>query len=232
MRARTSRFFSVLCQHEGRNIAYWAYGANMSSKKLLQRGVRPHLVGPAQLLDPLAIAFRHRNAFATLVSIESTGTAGALPYTHAYPHGALYLITREELGKLQQAEVGYALRSVNVRVYRKADRQSVGVSTTDPAPADEPKTHEETITAQAFVSLPMLTLRAGLPPTSRYLQLVREGAVECGLNVSYVEWLYRLDSSPQGQMLGREYQDTPQDRAILLALVTTITLVFCKAIAN
>lgn len=228
VKMRSNLLSPVHCQHEGRNIPYFAYGANMSSQKLMQRGVQPRYVGPAQVLDPLAVAFRHRNAFATLVPIESTETAGPLPYTHAYPHGVLYMITREDLGKLQKAEVGYKLRSVNVRPYRKADEQSVG----DAARADQPETYEGPIAAQAFVSLPMLTLRASLPPTLQYLRLVREGAADCGLNASYVEWLNSLEPSPQGQMLGLEYQDTPQDRAVVFVLVTAITMVLCMALAN
>eukprot|EP00884_Botryococcus_braunii_P012254 jgi/Botrbrau1/21029/Bobra.0144s0041.1 len=367
------------------NVVYWAYGANMSAKKLSQRGIQPRFIGPAQLVDPpMCIAFRHRNGFATLIPVEHQALSD---YAYEYPHGVLYSITPQDLAKLQQAEVGYFLQHLKVSTYTDwhgaldcgvgsctqmdgivayvKEQSPAGVpenkpkmagsvpdghrqfspvestagskgkdevfklrllqntlkengdcsQRTDPAregsvvrstgsegcsqrtdPSGEGYVLQSTgpgncsqrihpagkgsvlrsrglieaaeedsqgklppkavgnnrqrvgtegarqgkccqggapsvgngriVSAVAFYSRPTVILGTSLPPRERYLRLLQQGARDSNLAKEYVEWLEGLKSVPSGRMLGFEYQDTVQDRALLLmACVTAVGLV-------
>lgn len=77
------------------------------------------------------------------------------------------------------------------------------------------------VTATAFVSRPMLQLRQAVPPTERYLQLLRQGARERGLGAGYSAWLHSVPSV-RSSGLPAEYFDTPSGlvaNAVLMSLV-------------
>lgn len=78
----------------------------------------------------------------------------------------------------------------------------------------------ESVRAVAFFSHPWVLLGQSLPPRERYLNLLRAGARENGLAGDYVNWLDGLESVPAGRMLGREYQDSLQDKALTVLAVS------------
>ena len=87
---------------EPRAILHFSYGANMSSAVLQKRGLTPLSNVPAQATDPrVAISFRHRGGFATLLLPPDTrrqpATETCAALDSAGPHGVLYSLTQEDL---------------------------------------------------------------------------------------------------------------------------------------
>lgn len=162
----------------------------MSSLKLAERGIQP-CSGPvaAQIVDKdVCITFRHRGGFATLVSEERSSLAMDCrdePMTYSMPHGVLFELSGSHLRKLSRVETGYTQRLIVVRTYR-----------------------EVVLEAYAFMSKPSLRLPQSVPPTKRYLELLRRGAAENNLDLEYQQWLQRIPSVDRGP-LGEEYFDTP-----------------------
>ena len=154
-----------------------AFGANMSSRKLFERGVtcsEPGLPGKA---PGFRVSFSHRGGFATLLELDGTKRNGhsmpqksfssqsrPLEYTC---HGVMYSLTEGGMRQLAKRETGY--------------RRTQGIAVM----SSDGRWHK----AEAFVSQPSLVLKAPVAPTERYLGLMREGAREHGLDQDYLSWL-------------------------------------------
>jgi hypothetical protein len=236
-------------------LLYFAYGANMSSEKLRQRGVQLSRLSPAQVADPsICLGFSHRNGFATLVALDTLGSD--VRYVYRQPHGVLYRITPRDLDTLRAAEQGYYLHDITVTPYvplprdlasdssavkqnstrvaaasgERADISENGAAEPGGKPGwqfrsagdgfpptgggDGGEDGEGHVRAVAFFSNPWVLLDRSLPPRERYLNLLRAGARENRVARDYVMWLEGLESVPAGRMLGREYQESMQDKGL------------------
>ncbi|GAQ83573.1 RNA ligase/cyclic nucleotide phosphodiesterase [Klebsormidium nitens] len=101
-------------------------------------------------------------------------------------HGLLHQVTREQFNRLREMENGYSAVDVDV----------------------EPYDGRGSIRAVVFCSRPEELIQDGLPPSTRYLNLIKSGAKEWGLHPNYVAW---LDSLPavDAQARGPEYWRSP-----------------------
>eukprot|EP00873_Tetraselmis_striata_P007122 jgi/Tetstr1/427386/TSEL_017550.t1 len=179
----------------GREL-HFAYGANLASRTLLRRGVVPAGGSrSASLSDAsLRLSFQHRGGYATLVRDGKSGADGRLPCVY----GALYELEEEDLLTLIRAEGGYFLGKVAVQV--------IGDCSTIDGGGEPP-----VLMASTFLSHPLRLLAAEVPPTPRYLKLIRDGARERGLPRDYQDWLASIQPAEMtGRGLGAEYYDSPQ----------------------
>ena len=173
------------------DVLYFSYGANMSTQKLAERGIRPKSSGEAAVVASQQyqrISFCHRGAFASLADTtqflnQEQKKGGDLTYQPA--HGVLYKIRKQDLRVLENIETGYSLVGLKVQLY---DSSVCG--------------------AYAFVSKASLMLKGSLNPTKRYLELLVTGASEHSLKPEYICWLKQLQPHENGP-LGSEYFDTP-----------------------
>ncbi|CAM9599113.1 unnamed protein product [Scytosiphon promiscuus] len=212
-------------------LLYFAFGANMCpSVFTTKRGVKPLASLPAEALRfassttmernaisdgksasgfpderseeaEICVCFCHRAGYATLVQ-----KPGPPQTWKASPgaHGVLHAISADDLNTIAASENGYRKRLVEV-------------ATT---------TGEKDI-AVCFVSNPSQTLPTSVPPTSRYLALLLEGAMYHGVNEAYTSWLAGLPSvPPEHEATSRERINTPSKRALdaTLAVLAVATL--------
>jgi hypothetical protein len=158
-----------------RVVLYLAYGANMSSRKLRERGVTTSDPGRPAVARDKTVSFSHRGGFATLLDLDTNpqnskglhiGSSGHEQPLGIVCHGVVYSLTEGNMRRLSRVETGYRRASVAVVTYG-----------------------EQWLEAEVFVSQPSLVLKAAVPPTERYLTLMREGAREHGLKQDYLSWL-------------------------------------------
>ena len=195
-------------------IHYFAYGANMASKTLAKREIKPVSACPARLPAHFIIHFRHRGGYATIMDTSAASDAitpwrrlwNSLPVSNGSrslplaagspgdnssvyhgPHGVLYELCQADMRKLASRETGYSISTAAVNTY-------TGLVTS----------------ALLFTSQPLLLLPASVPPQHRYLQLMLEGAQTHCLCPEYRRWLHQLASAKPGG-LGAEYFDTPSE---------------------
>jgi AIG2-like family len=191
-------------------LLHFSYGANMNSGVLRKRGVAPLSVAPAFVSDDTwCLSFSHRGGFATLLPCSAVHvTAVSKQCVLARPHGVLYGLRPEDMQALQRNETGYDVATISVRQY--------GTS--------------EDVQALCFRSSPLLTLRAPLAPTDRYLNLLKGGARERGLSPDYCALLEAVPTLPASG-LPAQYFDTPSDKvagATIAAFVFAIGLLFLR----
>ena len=191
-------------------VKHFSYGANMASSTLAKRGVQVTASRPAVIVDPnTAISFRHRGGFATL--IRGPPVHGGDPkLQRGDVHGVLYTLSRASMAALQRAETGYALEAVRVCVYPPAAAPAcIAAASGSIARGGKPVSiagslasatsicegnQDGTVLASVFVSRPMLRLRNPVPPTDRYLEMLRAGARVHGLDPVYSDWLASVPS--------------------------------------
>jgi hypothetical protein len=114
-------------------------------------------------------------------------------------HGALLLLTKEEFGRLASEEYGYDTIEVAVHVYE----EDVAASYTQQGGAGGKKSKQARIRpkiatvvrALAFKTSACAAVEATTLPSTRYIQLLREGAASIGIDKGYREWLGRVPSS-------------------------------------
>ena len=187
---------------------YFAYGANMCRETLSKRGVQP--VGPprrARTLesDGWQIAFAHRAGYATLMKRDDDSM---LQFPN--PHGVLYTLNVDDLRKIESREVGYKRDRIRVLTYN----------------SDNCNEDEIVEDVNVFVSVPWMVLRLAVAPTERYIGLLRQGAVENGLDGEYVAWLEAVPSVEASKLSqDYSYNDTLSEAVakgvalVMLALV-------------
>ena len=198
-------------------IPYFAYGANLSTATLQKRGIKIDrstqpgaLLGtPARVCDQdIVLAFAHRGGYATLLplaryqQILRQETPRSSSHTHTYwykqPYGVVYYLTKEQIAKIAEKEIGYR-------------RQFIAVSLLTPPPTTVPTKTNEKLDAVVFVSSPLQLLRGGsLPPSERYRNVMVQGAMQHNLNDDYIAWLASLPviSSPADIGLNPAYSNT------------------------
>lgn len=212
----------------GNRVPYFAYGANMSSLVLNRRGISRGWTKngePAQVVDAsMSLAFAHRSGFATLLETRtekmnkkkspqaSSGPAWQWTQTseafvknlaHRQPHGVLYYIERSDLSMLEKFEVGYRQSTLLVQPYGGGNP----------------------VEALVFVSRGELLLRRPVAPTSRYMNLLREGAKRNGLNTEYVAWLENVPTvSDSTSWDASEYNDTCVTRVAHIVAAGAVAL--------
>ncbi|CAB1111935.1 unnamed protein product [Ectocarpus sp. CCAP 1310/34] len=196
-------------------LLYFAYGANMCPSILTsKRGVNPFASLPAEAThfstgtrrNPSAtdgvgrvirrdktdaqksrgmcVCFCHRAGYATLA--HSPGPPQSWE-TSPGAHGVLHVISPSSLEKIAASENGYEKRLVDV----------------------ETPTRERDI-AVCFVSNPWQALPASVPPTSRYLSLLQDGAAYHNVDEDYRAWLARLPSvRPEDETMSSDRVRTP-----------------------
>lgn len=214
-------------------VWYFSYGANMSRGVLAGRHkISPEFSYPARVKDPDfdVLSFSHRGGFATLIGSSDPAARGTVsearrtkvgtttkeavakeraPATreaqHVWQgaHGVLHAVPLEAVqGTLARVESGYRLRTITVQPYGC----------------------EELINAKAFVSSPLLKLSQSLPPSTRYLSLIKQGAKEHQLEESYIDWLYSIESIEHASSMGKEYFETSSNIMASVLGVCTSTM--------
>ena len=146
--------------------AQWnfAYGANVSPQKLLERGISPLESLPC-VLDGYRLAFNHFggsrfcdcNDIAVLVPLKLRARAGMgnlVPDAGCSVHGVAHLMSCEDFDSLCLMENDYSSTAAHVRAYDVS---------------------RAAISCMIVVGKPSHAIKAGLPPTSRYLNLLITG---------------------------------------------------------
>jgi len=146
-------------------VWYFAYGSNMHPAIFRERrGMCPRAVRPARLRE-------YRLCFNLPIGPGERGVGNIEPAEGACTWGVLYLLTPEELARLDRTE------GVGVGLYA---RIVVDVVTPD----------GERVTAHAYQSARTCE---GRKPSPRYLGLLLEGARRHGLPADYVRMLERCE---------------------------------------
>ncbi len=142
-------------------VWYFAYGSNMQRAIFCERrGMRPRAARAARLFD-------YRLCFNLPIGPGERGVGNVEPEAGACTWGVVYLLTPDELARLDLTE------GVSRRVYQ---RIVVDVVTAD----------GERVAAHVYRST---RTREGRKPSARYLGLLLDGAREHGLPVEYVRLL-------------------------------------------
>jgi gamma-glutamylcyclotransferase len=145
-------------------VIYFAYGSNMSSRRLLRR------VGAAEALG-IGTLDSHRLVFHKVSDVDGSGKADIVAHDSRHVMGVLYRLDQTAKASLDRHEglgTGYAEKLVTVM-----DRNGSALS------------------ALAYVAI---VTDPTLKPYAWYLQHVVEGATEAGLPDSYLEMLLRFEA--------------------------------------
>jgi hypothetical protein len=149
----------------------FAYGSNMHPERLRGRAdITPKRCAPAVLRD-WRLAFN----LATGLQLVEPAMANIMPASGEEVHGVALAMSLDELMRLQQSEGGphfYDLVDVEVETY-----------------------DGEPIVATAFVAREEVT-RNEVPPSVRYLRLIRDGARHHGLDEAYRAFLEDHPAAP------------------------------------
>jgi gamma-glutamylcyclotransferase len=147
-------------------VNYFAYGSNMSSKRLL------HRVRTAEV-QCIGTLFAHRLVFQKVSDIDGSGKADVVSHPSGHVMGVLYRLDAEAKASLDRHEglgTGYTEKRVTL-----IDHLGVAV---------------EALTYVAIVTDP------DLKPYTWYLQHVIAGATEAGLPDSYLQMLHQTEAEP------------------------------------
>lgn len=127
--------------------------------------------------------------------VEATSQPlGALPQDEV--HGALLLLTHEEFGRLASEEYGYNTIELAVHVYEE-DLAACCTYQKLPVGTKQAGRHPKiggTIHALAFKSSACAVVEASTIPSTRYINLLREGATTLRIDKRYCDWLEKLES--------------------------------------
>lgn len=150
----------------------FAFGSNLCPEKRVNRAnLQIEEVVPGELKD-WRLAFNLR----TITWLEPS-MAGIEPAPGQSMHGVLLRFNPESFKALLQSEGdghAYQLQPVTVEAY-----------------------DGRCIEAVAFRALPHRRLQEDAPPSLRYLNLLRNGARQCGLRQEYIDWLDALPHTPR-----------------------------------
>ncbi|CBN75310.1 conserved unknown protein [Ectocarpus siliculosus] len=196
-------------------LLYFSFGANMCPSILTsKRGVNPFASLPAEATQfstgtrrnpsatdgaggvtrrdktdtqksrGMCVCFCHRAGYATLA--RNPGPPQSWEKSPG-AHGVLHVISPSSLEKIAASENGYEKRLVDVAT-PTGDRDI----------------------AVCFVSNPWQTLPTSVPPTSRYLSLLQDGAAYHNVDERYRAWLALLPSvRPEDEMMSSDRVRTP-----------------------
>eukprot|EP00882_Tetradesmus_deserticola_P006072 GHRQ01006392.1.p1 GENE.GHRQ01006392.1~~GHRQ01006392.1.p1 ORF type:complete len:277 (+),score=74.64 GHRQ01006392.1:279-1109(+) len=166
-------------------VWYLSYGANMCFDTLARRGVKVLQRAPCVLVDPnIKLVFQHRAGYSTLQPMAPGQQPRFKPFLPQV-HGVLYLVTKEDMRKLQKREGGYNLTEVEVETYDGWRAK-----------------------AQTFVSGSLALLHGEVKPTEKYMRVLRDGAADNYLDPLYQAWLSSIETVPSAG-LPPAYFDTP-----------------------
>ncbi len=161
------------------NVWYFGFGANINPWKLrTKRQILP-IDQVAGRLPGWRLTFNHKGGMG---NIEQLGSSPS-NLTNEGPdevHGMLLFLSPADFKKLSKIEYEYGTTDVSVTAYD--GRQ---------------------IVAKAFVTPPEFKLARSLPPTERYLNLIKDGCKAMGIDATYQVWLKSLEAQ-RGQR-GNEY---------------------------
>lgn len=144
------------------------------SKEVLNRRGVQALQSFPAELPSHTLVFNHRGGFGNIICRGEDSTA-------LHVHGVVLKIRNEDMNRLKQFEVGYKTTPLTVRTY-----------------------DGKIIEAKVFVSDEGMLLRQSLPPTSRYLKILKEAALFWKLDNTYATWLNSHESVRTHQ-LGSPY---------------------------
>jgi hypothetical protein len=129
------------------------------------------------------------------------------------PHGVLYTLDVNDLRKIESREVGYKRERIRVVTYNIDNKDEIVED------------------VNVFMSTPWMVLRRAVPPTERYIGLLRNGAMENGLDREYVAWLQAVPSVEASELSqDYSYNDTLSEAVakgvalVMLALVSVAAL--------
>jgi len=145
-------------------VIYFAYGSNMSSKRLLRRVRAAHVLGIGTL-------HAHRLAFQKVSDVDGSGKADIVTQDSEHVMGVLYRLDAEAKAILDRHEglgTGYTEKQVTV-----IDGNG------------------STVTALTYVAT---ITDPNLKPYTWYLQHVIEGATEAGLPETYLRTLRQIEA--------------------------------------
>eukprot|EP00752_Nemacystus_decipiens_P006290 g5670.t1 len=147
----------------------------------------------------LCVCFCHRAGYATLAP-----KPGPPQSWEGSPgaHGVLHAISSSDLKKIAASENGYRQRTVEVET--PSGERDVAVT---------------------FVSNPSQTLPTSVPPTSRYLALLQDGAAYHGVDERYSRWLEQLPSVPSEQEATSPERINTPSKTATDAVVATILVI-------
>lgn len=168
---------------------------------------QPQSLAPSRVDNGICLSFCHRSGFATL-----TPSPGPHQGWEISPgvHGVLHSILPSDMERIEDVETGYRRCEVVVETYE--GRQCCAV---------------------CFISDPMQVLFTSVPPTIRYLSLLRDGASYHGLNDRYQSWLATVPSVQSEEAETRaERTNTPAKRALNNGLTGIGVLTLLAAVHN
>jgi gamma-glutamylcyclotransferase len=145
-------------------VIYFAYGSNMSSRRLLRR------VSAARALG-IGTLHSHRLAFRKVSDVDGSGKADIVTHDSRHVMGVLYRLDKAAKTSLDRHEglgIGYAEKRVTVV-----------------------DSNGSPVTATAYVA--MIT-DPSLRPFSWYLRHVIEGAREAGMPDGYLQALLQIET--------------------------------------
>merc|ERR1712013_20207 len=143
-------------------VEYFAIGSMMNKTSLTMRELKPSRSRPALLRD-----------FELIFGMKY-GMAAARPCLGQEIHGVVHRITKEELDKLDKIETWYVREKVEVSAYEEVKSKVT-----------------ETLLAYVYVFNPELVskdpdLFNEFPPKERYMDILKEGAKNYGVDKDYV----------------------------------------------
>jgi AIG2 family protein len=151
---------------------YFAYGSNMSSSTLRgRRGVVPQHALPARAVG-WRLVFDKPGLLAT-----GEGFANIVAEPDAHVYGVLYKVNDADLAHIDLTE------GVLIGNYQRVETTVIGLS-------DSARSRTaSTLTSERHA--------LGLLPSTRYMALLIEGAIEHGLPADYVEFLRAVPARPE-----------------------------------
>lgn len=179
--ARSSRWQQVGSPAEtdgsAPNVWYFGFGANINPWKLRTKRQITPIDQVGGRLPGWRLSFNHKGGMG---NIEPLGSSTLTNEGPDEVHGMLLFLSPADFKKLSKIEYEYGTTDVSVTAYD--GRQ---------------------ILAKAFVTPPEFKLARSLPPTERYLNLIKDGCKDMGIDAKYQVWLKSIEAQ-KGQR-GNEY---------------------------
>jgi len=179
--ARSSRWQQVGSPAEtdgsAPNVWYFGFGANINPWKLRTKRQITPIDQVGGRLPGWRLSFNHKGGMG---NIEPLGSSTLTNEGPDEVHGMLLFLSPADFKKLSKIEYEYGTTDVSVTAYD--GRQ---------------------ILAKAFVTPPEFKLARSLPPTERYLNLIKDGCKDMGIDAKYQVWLKSIE--PQKGQRGNEY---------------------------
>jgi hypothetical protein len=185
----------------------FAFGSNMSAKKVASRGMKPWAASRG-VLPGWSLMFNHRGGYGNIEAVDQK--LDPVKYKpQEEVHGALLLLSREEFARLAWEEYAYDTVEVPVCLHqypqctqglqgrgqrreREREREQSTGDTGTRVGVPSPSSVQH---ALAFKTAACAVTDAQTLPSTRYIRLLQEGARGSGLAEGYCEWLDGIPSS-------------------------------------